>query len=436
MAMLMALMTMAVLGILAGELIYQSGVYSSVVFRQRDQLRAALLARTGLRLAILQLKLTKKAKAKVKSMGLGDNNAVVDKIWQTPLVLPPPSIPGLSGIDEGALAALRKALGFDGSVSVTILGESGRSSLGTLVWPGETKGIQGVASGGVGLDGSNPYAQGTGQTAQQQAEQKKQQLEKNRKAFAELLEELFEQKRQNDDAFRQNYPSLRGETLTGHLVAWMDPGSRMDGDNRDKADYYSSLAPSYAPKNAPIASESEYHMIKGFDDEIARFFSENFTVMPSGSLDVNKASRFLIKAYIPELGEFELDEIEKRRTDESMGGAFKDAKDFWSFLEKLNSRLDEAKKRLEENGVKILEEETSYRVAITATSGMATKNWVAQVGPLPPKVEGGKPEAPASPQSPRTATATSTSTSTSTSTNTGTETGDDDSLNIVYLRSE
>jgi hypothetical protein len=111
MAMLMALMTMVVLAILAGELIYQSGVYSSVVFRQRDQLRATLLARSGLRLALLQLHAAKKAKGKVKEMGLGDNVSAVDKIWQTPLVLPPPPIPGLSGIDTATRNAFSNSLG-------------------------------------------------------------------------------------------------------------------------------------------------------------------------------------------------------------------------------------------------------------------------------------------------------------------------------------
>jgi type II secretory pathway component PulK len=134
-AMLMALVTLFILSILAGEIVYQSSVFTSVVFRQRDALRATLLARSGLRLALLQLKATKKAKAKAKSLGMGDNMALIDKIWQTPMILPPPDLPGLNTFDTSALAEFRKSLGFEGVVNVTIIGENGRMSLNSMVWP-------------------------------------------------------------------------------------------------------------------------------------------------------------------------------------------------------------------------------------------------------------------------------------------------------------
>jgi hypothetical protein len=51
-AMMMTLVTMLILSILAAELVYQNQVYTSIVFRQRDDLRAKLLVKSALRLAL------------------------------------------------------------------------------------------------------------------------------------------------------------------------------------------------------------------------------------------------------------------------------------------------------------------------------------------------------------------------------------------------
>lgn len=435
--MMMAMVTMFLLAILAGELVYQSGVYSSVVFRHRDSLRATLLARTGLRLALLQLRATKKARAKAESLGLGKNSAIVDKIWQTQLVLPPPDIPGLSPMDTEALGEFRKSLGLEGTVSISIFGESGRMSLNELVWPMINANSTGGASkGGDEIDPNDPRKTkqpGTGSataTPEQIAEQKK----KSRAAFSEVFENLFEKKRQDDDAFREKYATLRGDFIVGNLLAWMDPETKEDGEARDKYDYYRSLEPTpYALKDAPIASDSEFHMIKGFDDTISKIVNENFTIRSAASLDVNKAPILLIQSLLPELRPDAVESIDKRRKDDSLGGPFKDAKDFWAFVNTLGS-YDELEKKFSERGLKILDSDTSYRAVISAQSGMASKTWLADIGPLPPKVD-------QTPQAPAQAAAANpppqnTSTSTSTSTSTKTETSDSDSLSIVYLKAE
>jgi type II secretory pathway component PulK len=451
-AMLMALVTMVLLSILAGEMVYQSGVYSSVVFRQRDQLRATLLARSALRLALLQVKAAKLAKAKAKSMGLGEDTSVVDKIWQTPLILPPPAPPGLSPADTGAIDGFRKELGFDGSLSVSIIGESSRVSVTQLLWPfggAAPEGAEGTAAandarGGVVMDPNNPTATvAPGSTTGKGGmtpEQKKTQLDKQRKDFAELLGTLLEKKRLNDDAFREKYPSLTGETLSGNLLAWMDPETKMDGDNREKNDYYQGLEPSpYAIKNAPLASESEYHMIKGFDETIAKLLADNFTAQSTNSLDVNKASMLLIHSLIPDLTPDALDRIDKRRKDDALGGNFKDAKDFWNFVKTLG-RYDDAEAKLKARNIKILDTETAYRVVITAQSGSASKTWLANIASLPPVIDSPSPQAAAAqaaaakaqqPQQPPGADDGKAAKGPA-----GTEASDTDSLNIVYLKAD
>lgn len=374
-AMMMALVTFLILSILIGELAYETGVYNGVVWRQVDQLRARLLARSGLRLALLQVQAAKKAKAKAASLGLGEGGALTDQIWKTPLVLPPPAPPGLSVTDTQALDVFGKALGLDGTISVTISGENGRINLNQMAWLKE----QPKPVDAEGKPVPNPPA-----TQPVSEEEKRAELEKSRAAVGDLIEQLLEAKRQADPSFRDKYSGVTGPILAGNIAAWIDPELKVDGDGRDKFEYYSRLEPQkYALKDAPMASESELFMVKGLDDTLANLVADNFTTQVTGGINVNDATPLLLRALIPELGETDTERVVKRRTDETQGGPFKSEEEFWTYLNTLGN-YEDAKKRLADRGVKLMGEETSYRVAVTAKSGTASKTWVAKIGPLPP----------------------------------------------------
>jgi type II secretory pathway component PulK len=397
-AMMMALVTMLLLGILAAELVYESSVYNGVVFRQADQLRARLLARSGLRIALLQLRAAEKAKAKAKGLGLGETGGLTDQIWKTPLVLPPPVPTGIGLIEGQALDAFGKSLGLEGNVSVVIAGESSRLNLNQLnLLPSETG--AGGAGGGSATSTATATSTSTSTSTSTAAtpEARKAALTETRKAYADLIDQLLVNKRESDEAFRDRTGNLTGAILVGNLVAWMDKDTTEDGDGRDKRDFYARAEPQpYSIKEAPLASESELFMIKGFDESIAKLVGENFTTQPSSGVNVNEASALLLRALIPELSPAEAEKVLARRRDETQGGPFKDAADFWAYLDTLGT-FGDAKARLEKMGVKILEKETSYRVVITAKSGLASKTWVAAVGPRPaaPKPAAGAAGGPA-----------------------------------------
>lgn len=385
-AMMMTLVTMLLLSILAAELVYQNQVYTGIVFRQRDQLRARLLARSAMRLGLLQLRATEKAKAQIKSLGLGDES-LANQIWQTPLLLPPPAIPGMTQVDTQSLETFKKSLGLDGSLAVTIVGESDRLDLMQLI---RTTGAQSSQS-----DPSKPKpipSASTGPAAKVDPEQIKQAREKLRKSYAEVLDAAFEKKRQDSEDFRNKYPSLKADTLLLNLVAFMDPETKTDGDNRDKGEYYKESQPPYAPKNAPLTSVSELHMVKGFDDTITDILMSLFTLQPATSLNVNRASAALLQALIPELTNDDTERLLKRRDDTAAGGNFKTADEFWTYLNTLNN-YDDAKKRLQENGLNILGTETSYRVIATSDSGAVHKRWEAAMGTMLPLSDADKAEA-------------------------------------------
>lgn len=390
-AMMMTLVTMLILSILAAELVYQNQVYTGIVFRARDQLRARLLVRSALRLGLLQLRATEKARGQIKSLGLGDES-LADQIWQTPLILPPPALPGLTPVDTQSLAAFNKSLALEGTLTVSIQGEGDRLDLNQLIRttasPTNPQGGQADSKYGGVLAKTQP-----GQNQPEDPEAVKAARDKIRKSYAEVLDQVFEKKRQDDENFRNKYPNIKADNLLLNLVAFMDPATKTDADNRNKADHYAEASPTpYSLKDAPLISESELSMVKGFDDTLANIVGQVFTTQPTSTLNVNKASGTVLQALIPELTNDNLERLLKRRDDTTEGGNFKSADEFWTYLNTFNN-FDDAKKRIAESGIQILGKETSYRVIVTGESGVSHKTWLASVGVMAPLSAADKLEA-------------------------------------------
>jgi type II secretory pathway component PulK len=252
---------------------------------------------------------------------------------------------------------------------------------------------------------------------------------------------MLEKKREDDKNFRDKYANLTGEIVVGNIQAWMDPTISVDGNQREKLDYYSRAEPTpYSLKNAPITSESEYHMIEGLDDPVAKMVSDNFTVQMTTSLDVNHASLLLIHALIPELTPDALQHLDQRRNDVKQGGPFLSADDFWNFLETLGNYSD-AKQNLANQGITVLGSDATYHAVITAhvDTTNTNKTWLADIGPLPPPDPGSVSTSTSTNLSTYAYAAQSTGTTTSASTSASTSTGtadDYNALSVVYLKTE
>lgn len=381
-AMMMAIVTMVILGALAADLVYQMGVYTSVVFNQRDKYQASLLAKSAVKLALMQIRVTDKIKKKAKELGAPEGEA--DKIWQTPLILPVPTAAGSTAIEKDALTEFNKALGFNGTLSITIQGENNKLNVNNLVWISPDQATK-AESGGAATGGTRigtPAAGGTKLTPEKKAE-----IQKTvRQNFAEVFDQLIVKKRKDDKTFLDKYPNLQADPLIGNLIAFMSPDVQTDGDGREKNEYYRALDPPRNPKEAPLVAESELYLVKGFTDDLVNLFTEAFTIQNTSSIDVNEASKKLLNALIPELNDDNLEALEKHKKEV---GDFAKAEDFWKFLkEELRlGDVDEIRKRLDTKGIKILEKQTSFRVLISTKSGLATTNWVAQIGLGAPAVD-------------------------------------------------
>lgn len=423
-AMLMALTTMTVLGILVAELVYQTEVYHRVVFGQVDQLRAKYLAKAGLKLAILQLQGAKKATVKIKSMG-GDKDSgtagLADKIWQTPIILPPP-VPGeLTEIDKGHIKTFVDSLDLNGRIAITISGEAQKMNLNSLVW---TPSADVLAKAAAAATKSTPGVAGGTRTGLQ-TPSTEEILKSQRQLLRDTIDTMIQNRKQEDEAFREKYQNLNVDVLMGNLLAWMDPATTMDGDNRNKEDYYSRLPNPYSLKNAPLSSLSELYMVKGFDDTIAALFADNFTTLSTNGININTMSLTLLRSLLPMLSPTDAAKVIERREDPIKGGPYASVDDFWTFLNTFGN-FQETKNELLKKGVVFTTEETAYRVIIEASSGYAKKSWVAYVGDPPPEIK-----------DPNTATVTTNPPQNPKTAQTPGTTNDDNKVPaIIYLKAE
>ena len=370
-AMLMALTSITILAVLAGELIYETEVYHKIVFNSLDQLRAQELAKSGLKLARLQTLAGKKANQALAELGKAApiSQVDVDRIWQTPLLLPPPVLPGSSIGVRDAVKKLTDKLDLSGSLVVNIYGESGKLNLNRLVWRPETRGNQPGAA-----NPAAPPAPAPG------ADPNADPLLKLRQSFAVALNEMLKQKRDESEEFRLKYEALTGEILIGNVLSWIDPRTEVDGEGVPKQSYYRDQNPSYSIKNAPLYSLEELHLVKDFDDTLVDFMSKNFTALLTEGINVNSIEDTMIKALFPKIAEDTLVKFNEKRTETG----FSKPDDFWTFMQTLGFGQED-KKVLDDAGISIVTTETAFRVEIEARSGDARKVWVAHLGAAPPK---------------------------------------------------
>lgn len=271
-ALVLVMMTLALMAVLAVEIIFASRVDLRIGRNARDRVQASYLAQSSLRFSLLRLYLYREAKNTFDSAGAAATGApaaqIVDKIWSMPL----PNLP-LPGMEVN--------------------------------WPGETMGR--IESEGskipINLLDGNRH-RGSGKT----------QVEDVRKQIEALIAGLLE-----DESFDKQYRGLEAKDLIDPLQDWVDADSDKIGGGDENADY-ERLKPPYTPRNDRLPTLSELHMVRGWTDDLIRRMGSSFSVLNT-SLEVNAnyISRDRLRALCPKLSNEELAFIERRRFETPFG---------------------------------------------------------------------------------------------------------------------
>lgn len=77
-----------------------------------------------------------------------------------------------------------------------------------------------------------------------------------------------------------------------YVMDWIDSDSDSSNNGSGaETDYYSGLDIPYKPSNKPIQSWAELYLIKGMDEEFAKFLKNNFTIFGDGKVNINFAKK-------------------------------------------------------------------------------------------------------------------------------------------------
>jgi type II secretory pathway component PulK len=146
-----------------------------------------------------------------------------------------------------------------------------------------------------------------------------------RDSYKALLMQLMQQEYLDDEKFQDRFPDFEPERYIDALIDYMDVDNVRIKDQGNEDDEYSHFDPPYKPKNMPVYSLEELHMVSGWEGEIFERFSKHFTAyLGHHYLNVNTVGEQVLKALAPNVDVKSLREFLAKRSIEP----FKKTEDF------------------------------------------------------------------------------------------------------------
>ncbi|HVJ66321.1 MAG TPA: PilX N-terminal domain-containing pilus assembly protein [Bdellovibrionota bacterium] len=270
MALFMVLVALALLSVIAVEILYSSRVDSRISRNLKERLQAQYLAQSAARLSLLRLHLYKTARDATNSNAQAKDmfKSVLNQVWSIPL----PQMP---------FASMTQVT-WPGTISANITSEGSKIPINLL-------------DGNVNRESSEDVS----------------------KAVFGNVETLIRGMLEEDEegGFGNKYRDLNVAELIGNLKDWLDSDLNKPDGTEETYDYEKL---DYKPRNGRIPVLSEIHMVRGWNEELYNKIAKpHFSVLNSSSaIDPNFVSLDRLKAYHPALTSEDLAVIEKRRFEQ------------------------------------------------------------------------------------------------------------------------
>jgi general secretion pathway protein K len=301
MALMLAIACMVMITFIAMEVIYDSRVEYDVNSQTLNRLKAFYAAKSGMQLSLLRIKTYQQVQTQYGSM-LGSNAKMLDQIWQFPMAWPLPIPAELNAMDKDAFKKLTKESTMDAAYMTTIEDEGSKIDLNDLVSPSKTLA----------------------------------------KITRQQILNIFEQKKLEDEVFMRAHSNVRFDELVNSMIDWMSykSGSDNGGDKRSAyGDLNAETGTDYFPPNRPFRTIAELHMIPGMLDYFFDLLAPRVTLNGMKGINPNLATKDVLKSLDPGMTDEVVNAIVKRRDDKDEGGPFKDAQDFWGFVQNKGIRM-------------------------------------------------------------------------------------------------
>ena len=339
-AMLLVLASIVVITVMIVEMTYNARIASSMSANYKDEVAAEYLAKSSANVALLRLAIVRKIKT-FQTGGFTIPPDVISMIISMPFMFPPPSeMLAMIGIGKELDLGLKEML--NKIKTDTNISKVGRFDH-TIVGMDSKININMVPSS-----------------------------EDSVTTFKEQMKNLYATRVLSDESFGHRYSMEDFETLLNNIIDWIDPDneSRNGGDETRS---YDRKDPSYKPRNAPIPTLSELHMIDGMNDELFDMITPMLTVFSSGSINVNKMSDDMWKTIDNRLTDEEIKAIREKLDVE---GPFANEKEVRTWIGQ-NTKIPAT----EFNPLKITLafDDENFKIEATGYSGKVSKKIVCYV---------------------------------------------------------
>jgi hypothetical protein len=224
-----------------------------------------------------------------------------------------------------------------------------------------------------------------------------------RKSLGDFLSQLMTNRAESDENFAYEYRDFKLPELVDNLISWADPTypSPSADQGRD----------SPTLKQAPFYTISELHMIDLMDDTLYDMFAPTLTISPTPGINVNTMDQATARALVPQMTKDETSEFFKFRDSEEEDNLFKKSEEFFTYLQNKvgafrgsQSEVDRYKQGLEKRNIRIVTDETQFRIVVQAQVNSATRlidvmltmvnPEATKKGEAPPSSSSGKGKAP------------------------------------------
>ena len=268
-ALMLVMMSLALMTVLAVEVIFASRVDLRIGRNARDRLQAFYLAQSSARLSLLRLSLYKEAQGLLDGGGsIPVPKEMTDRIWSMPL--PPFPFDGMK-------------TEWPGTIMASIQSEGSKIPINLL--DGDPNRVYGSSTL-------------TGLEVQ--------------KSVRDQLKKLIEGMLQQDE-FDKIYHGMKVEDLLDPLQDWVAAGAQ-GANGRDKNGPYEGRDPPYLPRSDRIPSLSELPMIENWNDDLMRRIGPSLSTLNTATtINPNYMTLDRLRAIDPKLSEEDLQAIQRKR---------------------------------------------------------------------------------------------------------------------------
>lgn len=311
-ALLVAVFAIMFMIFIATEVSYDTSIEYVIARQQVNRLKAYYAARAGVEMSLLRILIYKKAVAALsQSLGLDKAQSILpmlDQIWQMPLPWPIKLPENAHGVDQDTLEKVNKESLLDAQFLATISSEGGKIDINDL--------------------GSASKALREGTKTQ--------------------ILKLFASEVEHNKDFSDKYRYFRFDEVVNNMIDWIDEDkdSLNGGGEQDKYPERNDRM----PPNQSFKTMKELNMVAGMNEDLFRVLQARVTLYGSKGVNVNYASKEVIKSLDPSMNDKAVDAILDRRNNSKDGGPFKNDKDFFDFA----SRYGVDVQALQKSGIQLL----------------------------------------------------------------------------------